>query len=479
MGDSKSAKVDIVRNYAKLIEKQTGRLVRPYRADGYVNMMNKYGTSRDMSEAYHFVPDMLMDDTLLTQLYEGNGLFAKIIDTPAEEAIKHGFHLKDMNDKDIESLLMSTLDELDWEETAMTALKWQRLFGGAIVVMMINDGRGIDEPLDWRNIRSIDDMRVYDRSVIVPDYQSMFNYTPDDPFGTRGSRLGMPEWYDVYSKWGTFRVHDSRVLVFQNGILPENTTNTIYQLWGVPEYARLSKAIRDAEVAHGTAPKMLDRAVQAVYKMKDLSTELYSAEGEDRILRRLQVIDAARGMLNSIAIDADGEEYDFRQFSFSGVAEVIDATRSFVSAISSIPQTYLFGAGVGGLSSTDDTSMEIWYNYLQRIQNRSVRKNLRYLLSVIFQAAYSTREIDEVPKFTIEFDPLWSLNEQQQADLDLKKAQIQSTRAQTANVYVGMQAVDAQEVRKQLAKSDEFDIEEVLDEESAEVIEYGQRSLLG
>lgn len=51
----------------------------------------------------------------------------------------------------------------------MTAIRWARLFGGSIAVMMINDGRGIDEPLDWRNIRSIDDIRVYDRSVIQPD----------------------------------------------------------------------------------------------------------------------------------------------------------------------------------------------------------------------------------------------------------------------------------------------------------------------
>ena len=27
---------------------------------------------------------------------------------------------------------------------------------------------------------------------------------------------------------------------FKNGILPENTTNSVYQLWGVPEYIRLN-----------------------------------------------------------------------------------------------------------------------------------------------------------------------------------------------------------------------------------------------
>lgn len=454
----------IVKRYAHLIEMQTGKAVRPYRADGYVNMMNKYGTSKDTTEGYRFRAEPVVPDELLTMYYEGNGLFAKIIDTPAEEAIKHGFTLESTKDQKIEDFYTEALDELDWEETAMTAIRWARLFGGSIAVMMINDGRGIDEPLDWRNIRSIDDIRVYDRSVIQPDYQSMFSYDPRDPFRTRGSRLGMPEFYHVTSRTGSFTVHDSRCLVFQNGILPENTTNSIYQLWGIPEYVRINRAIRDAEVAHGSATKLLDRSVQAVYKMKDLAAELATEEGEDRVLRRLQTIDMARGLLNSITIDSEGEDYDFRQFQFSGVSDVIDSTCNFLSALTSIPQTILFGRSPAGMNATGDADLENWYNYLERIQKRMVKKNLRYLLSVIFQAGVRTGEVDEVPKIKVEFNPLWSLSDTEQADLDQKRAQTQFTRAQTAQLYIDKQVIDPSEVRAKLADSEEFDVENMLDE---------------
>lgn len=454
----------IVKRYAHLIEMQAGKAVRPYRADGYVNMMNKYGTSKDTTEGYRFRAEPVVPDELLTMYYEGNGLFAKIIDTPAEEAIKHGFTLESTKDQKIEDFYTEALDELDWEETAMTAIRWARLFGGSIAVMMINDGRGIDEPLDWRNIRSIDDIRVYDRSVIQPDYQSMFSYDPRDPFCTRGSRLGMPEFYHVTSRTGSFTVHDSRCLVFQNGILPENTTNSIYQLWGIPEYVRINRAIRDAEVAHGSATKLLDRSVQAVYKMKDLAAELATEEGEDRVLRRLQTIDMARGLLNSITIDSEGEDYDFRQFQFSGVSDVIDSTCNFLSALTSIPQTILFGRSPAGMNATGDADLENWYNYLERIQKRMVKKNLRYLLSVIFQAGVRTGEVDEVPKIKVEFNPLWSLSDTEQADLDQKRAQTQFTRAQTAQLYIDKQVIDPSEVRAKLADSEEFDVENMLDE---------------
>ena len=465
MGDKRQDQAErIAARYARLVEMQAGKAVRPYRSDGYVNLMNRYGTTKDTTERYRFQPEPVIPDDLLTMYYEGNGLFAKIIDTPAEEAIKHGFSLEGLKDQEIEDFYAEALDELDWEETAMTAIRWARLFGGSIVVMLVNDGRGLEEPLDWRNIRSIDDLRVFDRSVIQPDYGSMFNYSPEDPFRTRGSRLGMPERYFVSSRYGSFTVHDSRCLVFQNGILPENTSNSIYQLWGIPEYVRIHRAIRDAEVAHGSATKLLDRSIQAVYKMKDLSAELATEEGETRVLRRLQTIDMARGLLNSITIDSEGEDYDFKTFQFSGVADVIDATCNFLSALTSIPQTILFGRSPAGMNSTGDADLENWYNFLERLQRRMIKKNLRYLLSVIFQAGVSTGEVDEVPKIKITFNPLWSLSESEQADLESKKAQTQLTRAQTAQLYIDKQVIDPSEVRKKLADSEEFDVENMLDE---------------
>lgn len=468
--DKNKARMDSIMRYANLIQKQSGKAVRPYRfenayrADGYVNVLNRYGTSKDASEHYQFEPEPTVSDDLLTMFYEGNGLFAKIIDTPAEESIKHGFTLEDISDQQIETFYREAYEELDGDEIFMTGIKWARLFGGSIAVMLINDGRGIDEPLDWSNIQSIDDIRIYDRSLIQPDYSSMFSYDPRDPFRTRGSRLGMPEYYYVFSKYGNFTVHESRCLVFQNGILPENCTNSVYQLWGMPEYIRIQRAIRDAELAHGAAPKMLDKSVQAIYKMKDLAATLATEQGEDAVLKRLQVIDLARGLLNSITIDSENEDYDFKQFQFSGVSEIIDKTCAHLSSLTNIPQAILFGQGAGGLSTTDDTSMENWYNYCERIQRRMVKSNLRYLLAIVFQAGVATGEIPDVPPIKVKFNPLWSLSESEQVDLEQKRAQVQSTKSQTANTYVQMGAIDPSEVRKKLAASEEFDIENMLDD---------------
>ena len=71
-----------------------------FRQDGYSNLLNKYGTAQDSSTAYQYNQEIITDDMELIRLYEGNGLFTKIIDRPSEEAVKHGFDI-DFGDEDI------------------------------------------------------------------------------------------------------------------------------------------------------------------------------------------------------------------------------------------------------------------------------------------------------------------------------------------------------------------------------------------
>lgn len=442
--------------YSAVIRQQSGRAVKPYRQDGFVNLLNKYGTSQDASEQYHFVSDGEIPDDVLALNYEANGLFARIIDTPAEEAIVHGFSLPGLSAKD-SSFAMASLDELDWIEVATTGIKWARLFGGAVAVMLINDGRQLSEPVDWKNIRSIDDIRTYDRSLVQPDYSNIYSYDPRDPFGSRGSRLGKPEYYTISSVYGTFTVHESRLLIFRNGELPERSSASVYRLWGVPEYVRLHRAIRDASTAHGNASKMLDRSVQAVYSMNGLASELATEEGEKRVLKRLQTIDLARGLLGTIVIDSD-EHYDFRTFGFSGVSDVIDATCNFLSALTSIPQTILFGRSPAGLNATGRSDLENFYSYVGQIQRRMLRGNLRYLLSVIFQAGVATGEVDSVPNINVQFSSLWSMSEAEKAEIELKQAQTQAQKAASIVSAVQQEIITIPEARGQLVAQGIMDL---------------------
>lgn len=449
----------------QILQRQAGKAVRPYREDGYVNLMNKYGTSQDNSESYSFDREPVIPDMQLTSLYEGNGLFSKIIDTPAEEALKHGFDLNLKND-DLDAFVESALDDLEWEEKAATAIKWARLYGGAIIVMLIDDGRGLEEPVDWENVRSIDELRVYERAIVQPDYTSL--YMQD--FGVRGkpnraSKFGQPEFYYVSSIYGSFTVHESRCLVFRNGVLPEQISNSTYQYWGMPEYVRIRRALRETTTAHSDAVKLLERSVQAVYSMKNLAALLTTDEGENQVLKRLRVIDQARSFLNSIAIDSEGENYDFKTTQFAGVSDVIDSTCNMLSALTNIPQTILFGRSPAGMNATGDSDLENYYNFVERIQKLMLKRNLRDLLDVIFRAGVASKEVDEIPDYKLTFNPLWSLSDTEQATVDQTRAATAQVKAQTAQIYVDMQALDPSEVRRSLASDEDFNVEDIITED--------------
>lgn len=462
MDEQQRARLDQVQKLkrgAVIIEQTQGQ----FRQDGYTNLLNKYGTAQDNSMAYAYGQEPVVTDLELIRLYEGNGLFTKIIDRPSEEAVKHGFDI-DYGDEDIAEYVDDRLDELEFEDKFATAEKWARLYGGAIIVMLCDDGGGLEEPLDWSKVTSIEELRVFERAIVQEDYTSLYHFHFFDSM-QNDKPFGQPEYYHIYSMYGYFTVHYSRCLVFRNGRLPEQTTNSIYRYWGMPEYIKISRALRECVTSHEDGVKLLERSVQAIYKMKNLAQLLSTDAGEDKVLQRLQVIDMARGILNSIAIDTDGEDYDFKSLQMSGVKDVIDSTCNMLSAVTNIPQTILFGRSPAGMNSTGESDLENYYNMVENIQKQNMKANARTVIDLILKQGLIEGKIPEIPKYKMKFAALWSTSESEQADISQKKAQTEQTKAQTAQVYIDSGVLDPSEVRKSLANEGEFDIEEVISED--------------
>ena len=72
-------------------EKEKEPSQKKLHADGYKNLLNKYGTKNDASEQYRFERDEPVTDIELSLNYEENGLFTRIIDIPADDAVSSGF----------------------------------------------------------------------------------------------------------------------------------------------------------------------------------------------------------------------------------------------------------------------------------------------------------------------------------------------------------------------------------------------------
>lgn len=439
---------------------EANKRLQAFNMDGrYINAITKYNTQKDSDTAFSFVPEPLVPDSFLSVYYEQNGLFSKIIDTPAEEAIKEGIDLSGLSDSKLVEFIEDKLDDLSWDEKFEQAVKWSRLFGGAIIVMLIDDGGTLEKPLNKRKIKSIDDMVVYERAVVTPDYSYM---------SCNNGNIYEPEFYIINSVYGRFRVHKSRCLIFKNGVMPELASNEQYRYWGIPEYVRIKHEIRRTVITHDDAGKLLGRSVQAIHKMKGLNSLLSSEDGEKIMLKRLNAVDMARNMLNTIAIDSEGEEYDFKTFTMTGVKDIVEVSCNLLSAITNIPQTILFGRSPAGMNSTGESDLENYYNFIQKIQKSIMKSNVRILINVLFQEAIYKGITNDEPKYKVKFMPLWSLSEKEKAEVENTKAQAAKTRAEAAIAYIDAQVLDPSEVRNALADIGEFEIEKILDNAEVE-----------
>lgn len=435
--------------------------------DGYVNMVNKVGTKKDPLEGYSYQAEMPTPDSELAQIYGSNGLFARIIDKPAELALKNGYKTG-IGDADLEAMVEKRLAKLKWKSSAMKALKWSRLFGGAAILMGIDDGGDWDEPVNMDAVAGVTNLIVFERPEIYPEYESVFNRSLDY---SNMERFAMPEYYLISPVYGgqIVRVHESRLLIFRNGELPRTSSmSTDYMFFGAPEYNRIKRELRDTVTTHGNGYRLLERCVQAVYKMKNLAALMATQDGEDDVIRRMQLIDMARSLLNTMVIDGDGEEYAFQTFQLSGVKDIVDESCNLLSAVTNIPQTVLFGRSPAGENATGEGDLTNYYDYVGQIQELSVTDNLRRIIELILTAYVNTGKIEEMPEIDLEPRPLWSLSEKEQAELDSSKAQAELTKAQATQIYVDMQVLDSKEVRRTLAESDAYQVDEILSEDDLE-----------
>ena len=176
-----------------------------FHSDGYLNTIIGHGLrNRDPFTAYRFRTTAAdrMGWSEAEDLYTYNGIAQKIIKAPADEAVRAGFVIKDGDSVvDDNDKVQSTLEDLQLQSKMAEALAWDRLYGGAAIVMLIDDGGELDEPLAINRVRKIDKLLVFDAQDI--DRNNVIFY--DDP---RSPHYGMPEVYGIVGYNGnSFTVH--------------------------------------------------------------------------------------------------------------------------------------------------------------------------------------------------------------------------------------------------------------------------------
>ena len=203
---------------------------------------------------------------------------------------------------------------------------------------------------------------------------------------------------------------------------------------------------------------LVTRMSQAVLKYKDLAEALGTDEGEAAVKSRLQLLDMMRSMLNMIAIDADGEEFELHNVPLSGIHDIIDRMAIDVSAHAGIPREIIFGQQSGGIhGGAQNGEMMVWMDSIAAYQKQHLLAPLTRLVDLLSMSKKCYGKLIE--KRAIEFLPVYPPDQKTAAEANFFNGQAMKQRADASKSYVEIGALTPQEVRNNIKSQQDLDVD--------------------
>jgi phage-related protein (TIGR01555 family) len=411
------------------------------RTDSWSNLLTGLGSKVDKSKYTEFGELNLIDDVGLSNIYMNDGLGGRIIDVVADDMTREWINLDSENDTDGEEV-EEVLITLSAEEHFNEAIKWQRLYGGSLLIVGAMDGASIDKPLREQNIKNIEYLKVVDRTNIQIS-NSVFDTNPMSPM------FGKIVLYhvDLYvgSEYIPMKIHYTRVIPFFNDSIPSRIRSNVsldMRYWGMSSLQRIFEELRDLGGITQSTVNILYEFIIGKYKISHLAEIMSQPGGERAVVNRMEIMNMSKSVLNSVMIDAE-EDYSRDYATLAGLPELIDRFMLKLSGSTGIPVTRLFGRSPAGLNATGENDLRNYYDLVEAQQRNRLYPPLRRLIQLIC----NWKGIKTIPE--IEFNSLYQLSEEEKVKIEKMEAETKQIEANTENTYVQMGALDPDEVRKE------------------------------
>ena len=404
------------------------------RKDGWLNLFTGLGTKADKTKSTRAVPTGFLADAEKEIIYADDGLGARIVDLLPEDMMKQGWHYVFENEKEgfdnYSKIYNHVFKEIRANYKITQALKWARLYGGALILLGVYDGESLDQPLNLNKIKNFENLKIIPRNNVM--YGTMeFQMNPELP------HYGQVEYYPVTFYTGRQyqmqRVHYSRVIELKGIEIPSSEASLIpmeFRYWGLSVFQRIQDRLKELGSSFSSLANLLNELTIGKYKYKDLAQIMSSDDGGELVQNRLQVMDLMKSVFHSVLLDTD-ESFERDTLSFSGVSDVMYQFMMMTSAATGYPMTKLFGISPGGLNSTGDADMYQYYDMVKARQESDLLPILDRLIKII-------SEWQRIPEPEIVFNPLEQMTEKEQAELEEKKANTEYRKMETYQGYIDM-----------------------------------------
>ncbi len=424
---------------------------QPIRTDSWMNALTGLGTDRDKRTfMMKRTPGHSNGFQEFEDLYHGDWSAKKLVDAPAHEMVRKWFKTNiddtvqkkptdrarlqiagesDVAEKvDVSGLINQALMRLKAPSMTQEAITWSKVFGGSLLFLGVDDGQeDLREPLNEDNIREFTHLTVYDRwEVVVREWYTDANE----------EKFGEPKIYEITQntvpggvvlrtgKKATTQplIHETRFLRF-NGATTNRRRRIRQNGWHDSVYISMLDVIRDSASSWDSASHLMTDFAQSIFKLKNLGAMLKS-DTEGLVLQRLMMMDTARSVTRMVPIDAEHADFERKATPLTGLPDLLELFIIRFAAAARMPVSVLFGVTLkAGMNQSGESDLSVWRDQISSQQEIILRPNMETLVRLLFKSKDGPTAGKEPEKWSIEFNPLKQLDENEQAERRLKTAQ--------------------------------------------------------
>jgi hypothetical protein len=391
--------------------------------DGFVNLVNSIGTSKDSRTQTQYNLAMLDPNQLLIA-YRTNWLARRIVNCIAEDATREW---RDWQAADDQIQAIEDEEKKHKVQRKMKqALVRARLFGGGALVMGVDGSGPPSEPLD------LDRLGKDCLKFVIP--LSCFEITAAQRITDVTSEwYGRPQYYTINTGTTTIgelsqqineQIHPSRVIEFIGNELPDwNLTNGNNQ-WGDSVLQVVDDVLKDYGMSLSAVAAMINDCKIDVFKIPGLTKNIANAEWEQRLKTRLVASNVMKSTINAMIMDGE-EEWDRKQTTFAGLPQILQEMLKTAAGAAGIPMTRLVGHGSGSGKSTlgssgGESDLRNYYDDVASNQKNEFGPLMAPLDEVIERSALGTYD----DAIYYEWTPLYIPDPMEESTIALNKVQV-------------------------------------------------------
>ncbi|CDG95703.1 Phage-associated protein, family (modular protein) [Xenorhabdus bovienii str. puntauvense] len=400
-------------------------------ADSYENMMARVGMQTpNQHSASTYKPNWTSRNRMLIEnAYRSSWIIGAAVDSVSDDMTRKGIRITSEIDPKARGVLESMFDELELWENLNNIIKWSRLYGGALGLILI-EGQAPFTPLRPETIGQgkFKGLLPLDRWQVNPDLNRRIKVI--------GKDLGKPEFYNITNTGRgipAWKIHHSRLIRFDGVTLPYQQAQTENE-WGMSIVERIFDRLTAFDSATTGAAQLVYKAHLRTYSIDKLR-EIIALGGAklDALLKHMDMIRQFQSNEGMTLMDKN-DVFETHTYTFSGLDKVLAQFAEQISGAVGIPLVRLFGQSPQGFS-TGDADLANYYDNIGTQQERRLRQPLRRLLDVMHRSEFG----QELPEdFTFEFNPLW-----QMSDLDRSTIAMNTVNALNGALDGGMMNLKA------------------------------------